>query len=73
MSQKADGVEIEWSYRPDDRSKQGKRETLPADLARQKVAEGLAVYPRAAREPFVDTAPEDKSTRKAAGAKAVES
>lgn len=46
-----DELEVVWSYRPDDRSKQGKKEKLPADLARMKVREGLAVFPKPKPEP----------------------
>lgn len=40
----SDGVKITWAYRPDDRSKQGKTESVPADVAAMKVREGLAFY-----------------------------
>jgi hypothetical protein len=40
-------AEVVWVFRPDDPRRQGKRETLPADLARLKVAEGLAKWPPA--------------------------
>jgi hypothetical protein len=42
-----DGVEVVWAYRPDDRSKQGKTETLERDVADMKVREGLARYAEA--------------------------
>lgn len=41
-----DELEVVWAYRPDDRSKQGTSEFLPADLAKMKVREGLAVWPK---------------------------
>lgn len=72
VSKQADGVEVEWRYRPDDRAKQGTKEHLPADLAKIKVREGLAVYVPAAPPP-VDVEPaEEKSPRKSLAAKAVE-
>lgn len=46
MADERDGVEIIWAYRPDDRSKQDTSEWLPADVAKMKVQEGLARYPR---------------------------
>jgi hypothetical protein len=45
-----DGVDVVWAYRPDDRSKQGKTETLPRDVADMKVREGLARYVEAEPE-----------------------
>jgi hypothetical protein len=64
-----DGVKVRWSYRPDDRSKQGTEEVLPRDLARQKIREGLAVAVREIpepEEPAADAPALDvRSTRKA--------
>jgi hypothetical protein len=59
-------VEVRWSYRPDDRAKQGTTEFLPRDLARQKVAEGLAVLVPPATEPEVEDATEVEPARPAA-------
>ena len=39
-------LDVVWSYRPDDRSKQGTTESLPDDLAKMKVSEGLATWPK---------------------------
>lgn len=60
-----DGVEIEWVYRPDDRSKQGKRETLPKDVAALKVREGLAKYPPAKPEPALPDGADDAGEKPA--------
>lgn len=61
----SDELKIVWSYRPDDRSKQGKTQSLPADLAKLKVKEGLAVWPKPEPEPE----PEAEAAEKSAGAK----
>jgi hypothetical protein len=58
-----DGVEIRWSYRPDDRAKQGETEFLPRDLARQKVREGLAVRVQTTPEPEPQAEPESDAPR----------
>lgn len=50
-------LDVVWSYCPDDRSKQGTTESLPDDLAKLKVKEGLAVWPKPA--PVVE-APAEK-------------
>jgi hypothetical protein len=58
-----DELEVVWAYRPDDRSKQGKSERLPADLARMKVAEGLAVWPKPKPEPAEVEAPKASTAK----------
>lgn len=56
----AEAVEVVWAYRPDDRSKQGKREWLARDVAEMKVREGLArwVGTRFSDEPMPEPASE---------------
>lgn len=58
-------VEVVWAYRPDDRSKQGKTEVLPRDVARQKVSEGLARYaPARPAEPDAEAEAKDAEPAK---------
>ena len=58
-------LDVVWSYRPDDRSKQGTTESLPDDLARMKVAEGLAVWPKVKPEPAVEPEKPAKASKAA--------
>ncbi len=44
MAHSPGDVEVVWVFRPDDTSKQGKKEWLAPDLAALKVSEGLARY-----------------------------
>lgn len=52
-------MKIEWVFRPDQPSLQGTVEDLPDDLARIKVAEGLAKIARPEPEPAPEPAGQD--------------
>lgn len=65
MSDKHAGlVEVEWVFRPDDPSQHGKAAWLAPDVAKMKVAEGLAKWPAPKPAPAVD--PELADDEKAA-------